>query len=294
MENSLINARRRIVFFPLFLFVVSFLQLNTVNAQKASNEKSDCTESVIGFMDNYVLFTCFRGPDGGTMCTVEQEQCDCALKNFTGAKGCIDGNGKKIAGSLSNPNDDGRRSAASSRGDGTDIPVIHFLAGESNCLIRSELNSYISRQNNGSLTNVNEGAKVDDKSLFWDFKAVESGNQQKGFYILTHEDNPRALVADGTTLSLQPYSRLDQKKREKSQWNFFINDKDSDGVTNYLLRPQNNPDNLVLAANSGNNKLELVSRNASNKSDPLVAKGGDVKVTPQERKGINWNCQCVF
>lgn len=262
-----------------FVLLVFALQPNTLNAQKDSK----CSENVVGFVDGYVVFGCNKGSKGCENCKIKQDDCDCAAKKYKGAKGCVDACGKLYLIKGSNPEE----------GDDETInPSVHFLAGESNCRLQSEFATFIALPVKGDSKSVVLESKGKGNAR-WDFKAVEDGNHLKGFYILTREENPRALMVDGKNLSLRRVDQMDGKMHEQSQWNFYINGKDEDGNTNYYLHLQNGSDGMVLAADGSKNKLTLVDAKAGDLNTLSAGGEGSTNVRPEAR-AKNWNCECVF
>ncbi len=293
MKIPLFNPKWYLTIMSLFFLLTFALQPHTLNAQKISKDESKCTENIVGFVDGYVIFNCnkkVKGAKDCKGCEVTPDDCGCAAKKFKGAKGCIDGCGNvyKITAKADAIDDP---VAENETGD----PSFHFLAGETNCRLQSEFGTFVMSARSGEkeVKDLTLSAEGDTDHARWDFKAVEDGNHFKGFYILTREDNPRALMADGTNLSLRKLETMDGKMHEKAHWNFFINGKDEDGNTNYNLRPQQNPDKLVLAADGENNKLILIGKKSKN-PDTLVAKGNEKSVIRPEKKAKNWNCECIF
>jgi hypothetical protein len=263
---------------------------------------------VVGYVDGYVIFSCNvkKGSKdvADQICTIEKSTCECAVKGLKGAKGCIDGNGKVYpyrpkTGADSKPTTAGESSSASRAidpimdGDADEdvAPAnIHQLAGETNCRLNAENNAYITILKDGPRSIVLLPGGSASNSRF-DFKAVDPGIGTSGFYILTREDSPRALLADGTQLMLKNFNNLDGKAQEMAQWNFFINGRDADGNANYQLMPQHNMENLVLAADPSTNKLIMVKKTEN--PDSFAARGVTEDILPEAKK-TNFNCECVF
>ncbi len=289
----------------LACLVVLFLmaQATTLKAQRTTSPSTVdlCTKDVVGFVDGLIIFACDRKADNHN-CSIRKEKCDCAAKTYTGAKGCVDGSGKvwivdkkvkkkedpKMKAKTDKPlTPDPAVRTSSDGGDDEKIaaPKVHLLGGETNCHLIAEFGAYISTkdENSQSLMLVSDGKKENTRL---DFKPVNRENPLEGFYIITREKEPRAVMVSGTSVSLVNFKNMDGKATQLSQWNFFINGRDKDGNANYILMPQKNPTKLMLVANSTTRRLEMMS-------DKGDAKKGTSSILP-EAKFKNWNCECVF
>ena len=300
MTNPSMNFKKSMKTLTFFALLFLMIQPSFLQAQKsASSASATCTERVVGYANGYVIFDC-KPAKKANVCAVTKETCACAAKKYKGAKGCIDGNGNVQAVTIRKPakletQKNATKAAADSKkatgerispvqnGEEMGTPfVVHKPTGETNCRISSAANKsmYISVLKNREIGLVKGG---DSGSSRFDFKAIDAEDESKGFYLLTREAEPRALMADGKNLSLRNFKTMDGKMQKIAQWRFFIEKIDKEGNTEYLFMPRNNPTKLVLGVNKNTKKLEMVKRAGGN-SNSLVPVKNDK----------TWNCECIF
>lgn len=309
MKKNTLNLRISFSCFALLTLLLLLVQPTTMSAQKPVS-KSKCTANVVGYADGYVIFACAtKKGEKAPVCTIDKEQCECAASKYQDAKGCIDGNGVVLKTTIANPNAKVKAAnkakaidpVSKDGDDGGEDPVedlpsfkANFLTGQSNCRLNSESGAYISVVKGGLRTEVQVIEGGSGSNSRFDFKAVEAGDHSKGFYILTREEEPRALMADGTTLSLRAFNTMDGKMKEMSQWKFFITGSDDDGNTEYQIMPTKNYGKLVLAADSKTKDLVLAKKSVNDNPDSLTARGGAPDGVVPAKKSKKWNCECVF
>ena len=308
MKKNSFNLRISFSCFAFFTLLFFMVQPTTMSAQKPLS-KPKCSANVVGFADGYVIFACAKKGADAPVCAIKKEQCECAVKNYKGAKGCIDGNGVIMKTTIANPN--AKVEAANEAkaidpvkegsNDGGEEPVEdlpsfqrNFLTGQTNCRLNSETGAYITLVKGGIRTEIQVIEGGNDVISRFDFKAVEGGDHSKGFYILTREDTPRALMAEGATLSLRAFNTMDGKMREMSQWKFFITGSDDDGNTEYQLMPVKNSGKLVLAEDTKTKDLILTKKGGDDNSNSLATRGGAPEGVLPSKKSKKWNCECVF
>lgn len=297
----------------LLLMLFSFALLFTTSESSAQDRKAaptlECVESVLGHIDGNVILwkQMSRATASKTI-----DLCKCATKHMTKPKNCVDRRGSVIVNQGNEP-EGGDRAA---RPGGSSNLNFQILAGKRNCRLISVDEKVLMISGNtvkvGTECHCNNvqncGCKGEPEcdcdcscksNEKWNFKAVNDKDPSEGFYIVTQERDPRAIMRSGDGVALRHLNRMDGKMKALSTWNIFINDRTKNGVTQYMLRAQDRYDK-ILAVDSKTSTLKIVNHTFSfqgpdaTESDRSAAKPTAGNTASPFVMMKDWKCECVF
>lgn len=269
----------------------------------------DCTSGILGHIDgNVILWKSLTKRNS----TTAIDLCKCASKDISKPKKCLDINGRIIVDQGYEPENAENRTAKPSD---TDVPTFQLLAGKTNCRLISVYEKVLMISGNTvkvgpechcisgpdcdckgkANCNCDCGCKINER---WNFEAVDKEDPSQGFYIVTQEREARAVMRNGDGVSLRHLNRMDGKMKELSKWNIFINDRNTHGITQYILRPQNKFD-MVLAVNSKDGSLTMVKNNfVMDAKEDAESRSAQKPTTGDPATPFimmkDWKCECVF
>ncbi|MDB4728076.1 hypothetical protein OAF63_04720 [Saprospiraceae bacterium] len=320
MKTDFLVSRISVYFAATILGCIMLLTPQDSFAQdrRAAPTTSKCVTGTLGHIDGNVILWNRVTRNNAAAVT---DLCKCASKNLTKPKNCVDRRGTVIVNQGYEPEGSSAGAAKQSKNS---TPSFQLLGGKQNCRLISLNEKVLMISGNsvkvGTECHCDKTPECDCKGQQdcgcdcsckgkerWDFKAVNEEDPSKGFYIVTQERDPRAIMRNGDGVSLRHLSRMDGKMKVLSQWNFFINDRSIDGTSNYNLRPQDSYES-ILAVDSKKGTLTMVNHTFVIKSNPTTPTGDPASTAAADRSANpaannaakpfvmtkDWKCECVF
>ncbi len=320
-SKSFIQLLSLIFFLSLNITNISAQKLKsrtTDSAKVSKTSKPTCLRNLASIKNAYaVMFSKFSTSDNKSI-TAAKSDCTCILKEFPRLKGCADMTGRKLVKISAPKSSDGftlqmveskkldplvkeRISkdpvAKKSVGAALNINVqITPLAGKTNCRLIASNDEYLivpPKPTNGNrpeltIKDVIVNKDGNKKNARWDFVPVDQEDDSEGFFIVTREKTPRALMRSGNDLNLVNFKTLDGIGRSKASWNFYVDGIDKDGNSQYLIRPQDSTVH-VLAMDQRTREVSVIKNNA-----PKAKLGSKENTSFVAEKKIHWNVESIF
>jgi len=286
---------------------------------KINKVPDNCDDAAAGVKNEFAILYDYFQPRNRAQLTASQNLCTCVLKTNLDLKGCADLNGQKlvkmedskkpegfnlilVSATPTMKKDDPRIKENSYRQKVVAMQYVEVnvtpLSGKTNCRLFSESDKYIvaikPKPNSSSsvlpkkdVTVSNDG---DQPTARWEFISINNEDPASGFYMVTNEENPRALYRNNQNeLKLKEYSKMDGKALERAAWNYTIAGQDDSGHTRYVIRPLDDPRKAIeVDERTGSLKL------GKNTVPTVFADVKGTKFSAQENKNIYWNVDRIF
>lgn len=281
----------------LFQFCLLGLFFTATESQAQNKPAPACAKKVVGVVDNNVMVWSKKTSKNQAEL---KELTKCLQNTIDKPIICYDGSGNIITAPANDT------PANRTKDDTKPLFDFRLLAGETNCKLMNVMDKVM--MPNGESVTIGttckctktpdckcagqKGCDCDcscQSQERWDFVAVDDNDDSKGFYIMTREDKPRAIIRSGEQVFLRTFGSMDGKMRQQAQWNIFISGRRADGSTKYLLRPQGDWEHILLPDAKGTLFVKPHnfdwSETASRTNIPPASK-------PELQ--VDWKCECLF